>query len=214
VAPSLVVDWDGTVTEVDGLHLVLLEFGDDGVYEAAERRLGRELTLHEVIALELRSVRAPLADVVAWVRGNVRMRDGFATFARRHRPLIVSSGFHELIEPVLEREGLELEVVANRLDPGSDGWRALFRTEDPCSVCGEPCKRADVAGLDGFVYVGDGVSDRCVSLAADRLFARAGLADFLAARGVAFETFDDFYDIDAALGGAVHPPTRNRGPNP
>jgi len=214
VAPSLVVDWDGTVTEVDGLHLVLLEFGDDGVYDAAERRLGRELTLHEVIALELRSVRAPLADVVAWVRGNVRMRDGFATFARRHRPLIVSSGFHELIEPVLEREGLELEVVANRLDPGSDGWRALFRTEDPCSVCGEPCKRADVAGLDGFVYVGDGVSDRCVSLAADRLFARAGLADFLAARGVAFETFDDFYDIDAALRGAVHPPTRNRGRNP
>ena len=214
MAPSLVVDWDGTVTEVDGLHLVLLEFGDDGVYDAAERRLGRELTLHEVIALELRSVRAPLADVVAWVRGNVRMRDGFATFARRHRPLIVSSGFHELIEPVLEREGLELEVVANRLDPGSDGWRALFRTEDPCSVCGEPCKRADVAGLDGFVYVGDGVSDRCVSLAADRLFARAGLADFLAARGVAFETFDDFYDIDAALVGAVHPPTRNRGPNP
>ena len=214
MAPSLVVDWDGTVTEVDGLHLVLLEFGDDGVYDAAERRLGRELTLHEVIALELRSVRAPLADVVAWVRGNVRMRDGFATFARRHRPLIVSSGFHELIEPVLEREGLELEVVANRLDPGSDGWRALFRTEDPCSVCGEPCKRADVAGLDGFVYVGDGVSDRCVSLAADRLFARAGLADFLAARGVAFETFDDFYDIDAALVGAVHLPTRNRGPNP
>jgi hypothetical protein len=42
---------------------------------------------------------------------------------------------------------------------------------------------------------------------ADRLFARAGLADFLAARGVAFETFDDFYDIDAALGGAAHPPT-------
>jgi len=31
---------------------------------------------------------------------------------------------------------------------------------------------------------------------------------------VAFETFDDFYDIDAALVGAVHPPTRNRGPNP
>lgn len=214
MAPSLVVDWDGTVTEVDGLHLVLLEFGDDGVYDAAETRLGRELTLHEVIALELRSVRAPLADVVAWVRENVRIRDGFATFARRHRPLIVSSGFHELIEPVLEREGLELEVVANRLDPGSDGWRALFRTEDPCPVCGEPCKRADVAGLDGLVYVGDGVSDRCVSLVADRLFARAGLADFLAARGVAFETFDDFYDIDAALGGAAHPPTRNRGRNP
>ena len=214
MAPPLVVDWDGTVTEIDGLHLVLLEFGDVGIYDATEERLGRELTLHEVIAVEFESIRAPLEDVVEWVRENVRLRAGFLEFARTRRPLIVSSGFHELIEPVLEREGLELEVVANRLDPGSDGWRALFRTEDPCSVCGEPCKRADVAGLDGFVYVGDGVSDRCVSLAADRLFARAGLADFLAARGVAFETFDDFYDIDAALGGTVHPPTRNRGRNP
>ena len=58
---KLVVDWDGTVTEVDGLHLVLLEFGDERIYDAAENRLGRELTLNEVIALEFSSVRAPLA---------------------------------------------------------------------------------------------------------------------------------------------------------
>ncbi len=31
---KLVLDWDGTVTEVDGLHLVLLEFGDEEIYEA------------------------------------------------------------------------------------------------------------------------------------------------------------------------------------
>jgi len=207
----VVVDWDGTVTEIDGLHLVLLEFGDEGIYDTAEARLGRELTLNEVIALEFRSVRAPLAEVVAWVRENVRVRDGLAAFARNHQPLIVSSGFHELIEPVLEREDIELEVRANRLDARPDGWRAIFRSAEACGVCGEPCKRADVANLDGFVYVGDGVSDRCVSLAADRRFARAGLADYLAARGVTFEPFDDFYDIDAALGGAVVPPTRSRG---
>ena len=59
----VVVDWDGTVTEVDGLHLVLLEFGDVGVYDAAEERLGRELTLHEVIALELSSVQIGRAHV-------------------------------------------------------------------------------------------------------------------------------------------------------
>ena len=29
----LVVDWDGTVTEVDGLHLVLSKFGDVDVYQ-------------------------------------------------------------------------------------------------------------------------------------------------------------------------------------
>jgi 2-hydroxy-3-keto-5-methylthiopentenyl-1-phosphate phosphatase len=195
----VVVDWDGTATEVDGLHLVLLEFGDDEIYDEHEARLGRELTLHEVIAGEFSSVRAPLAEVVAWVRGHARLRAGFPEFARRHRPLVVSSGFHELIEPVLEREGLDLDVLANRIDPQPGGWRVRFRNEQPCAVCGEPCKRSQVVGLDGFVYVGDGYSDRCVALAASRVFARDGLARHLAAIGAPFEQFEDFHGIAREL---------------
>jgi 2-hydroxy-3-keto-5-methylthiopentenyl-1-phosphate phosphatase len=195
----VILDWDGTVTEVDGLHLVLEEFGDATIYDEAERRLGRTLTLHEVIAWEFRSVRAPLAEVVEWVVENVRVRPGFVAFAREHRPLVLSSGFHELIEPALAREGVELEVRANRLDPRPDGWVARFRSEEPCPVCGEPCKRADVAGLDGFVYAGDGFSDRCVALAASRVFARDGLARYLEDRGTPFERFDDFHDLARAL---------------
>jgi 2-hydroxy-3-keto-5-methylthiopentenyl-1-phosphate phosphatase len=209
---QLVLDWDGTVTETDGLHLVLLEFGDQGIYEEHEARLGRELTLHEVIAGEFRTVRTPLDEVVAWMRENVWLRPGFAELARARRPLIVSSGFHELIEPLLEREGLEVEVRANRLDPSPDGWRVLFRNDDPCPVCGEPCKRADVAGIGEFAFAGDGFSDRCVAEAASRVFARDGLAEYLAERRVAFECFDDFYDVAATLAGdAVVPPVRSRG---
>lgn len=196
---QLVVDWDGTATEADGLHLVLLEFGEERIFHEAETRLGRELTLHDVIALEFQSVRAPLEQVVAWVYENVRLRDGFVAFARERRPLIVSSGFHELIEPVLDREGLELGVSANRLDARPDGWRVLFRNPEPCPVCGEPCKRSDVAGLDGFVYVGDGFSDRCVALAASRVFARDGLAVYLTSKGVRYELFEDFVELERLL---------------
>jgi 2-hydroxy-3-keto-5-methylthiopentenyl-1-phosphate phosphatase len=201
VHPRLVVDWDGTVTEIDSLHLVLLEFGDARIYDQAEARLGRDLTLHDVIAQEFETVRAPLEKVVAWVLENVEVRDGFAEFARKHRPLVVSSGFRELIEPVLEREGLELELLANAVDPRPDGWRVHFRSAEPCAVCGEPCKRSDVAGLGTFVYVGDGFSDRCVALAADRVFARDSLADYLAAEGAPFEPFTDFHELHALLGG-------------
>ena len=44
-------------------------------------------------------------------------------------PLVVSMGFHELIEPLLARERIEVPVVANRLDVRPDGWRALFREQ-------------------------------------------------------------------------------------
>ncbi len=196
---KVVLDWDGTVTETDGLHLVLLEFGDEKIYDAAENKLGRDLTLHEVIALEFESVRAPLDEVVDWMLANVRVRDGFAKLAESHRPLIVSSGFHELIEPILDREGLELDVVANRIEARPDGWRAQFRNAQGCSVCGQPCKRVDVVGLGEFAYAGDGFSDRCVALAASRVFARDGLSDYLETCGVPFEPFEDFHDLTRAL---------------
>ena len=81
-----------------------------------------------------------------------------------------------------------------------DGWRASFRNNDACGTCGEPCKRAALPEADGtVVYVGDGYSDRCAAQAADRVFARRALARYLDERGVAYEPFEDFYDIERAL---------------
>ena len=41
---ELVLDWDGTCTEVDGLHMLLEEFGDREIYEHMEGVLGAGLT--------------------------------------------------------------------------------------------------------------------------------------------------------------------------
>jgi 2-hydroxy-3-keto-5-methylthiopentenyl-1-phosphate phosphatase len=198
----LVLDWDGTVTEVDSLHMVLLEFGDADAYLRAEDDLGRKLTLQEVIALEFATVTAPLPEVVEWVVENVRVRPGLAELVERFRPIVVSSGFHELIEPVLAREGVEVEVLANRLDVRSRGWRVVWRDEAACAVCGEPCKRATLPGDGEVVYVGDGYSDRCAALAADRVFAIDGLATYLEAQGVDYERFTDLHDVAEGLSGS------------
>lgn len=195
------LDWDGTVTEVDTLHMVLLEFGDPEVYLRTERSLGRKLTLHEVIALEFETVRAPLAEVQVFLVEHVRVREGFAELARRFRPLVVSAGFHELIEPVLAREGVEVELYANRLEARPDGWRALFRDETPCPVCGEPCKRAALPP-GPVVYAGDGYSDRCAARAAERVFAADGLAAYLEHEGIAYEPLTDFVELARRLDGS------------
>jgi 2-hydroxy-3-keto-5-methylthiopentenyl-1-phosphate phosphatase len=195
----LVVDWDGTVTEVDSLHMLLERFGDLEVYLALEEELGRSLTLHEVIAAELATVRAPLDEVVAWLLEHVRVRPGFRELVAEHDPLIVSAGFHETIEPILRRERVEARVVANRVTADPGGWRTIFAERATCATCDEPCKRGAVAGLGPYVYVGDGVSDRCVSLAAEHRFARDGLARWLDERGVGYESFDDLHDVRQAL---------------
>jgi 2-hydroxy-3-keto-5-methylthiopentenyl-1-phosphate phosphatase len=179
--------------------MIIEEFGDREIYAHTERELGRELSLHDVIRIEMGTLTLPLEDAVAWVREHVTVRPGFRAFAREHRPVILSSGFTELIEPVLEREEVSLEVHANRLDVRADGWHPIWRDEAQCAECGQACKRGGLPQGSQVVYVGDGYSDRCAALAASRVFARDGLARYLDQQGVAYESFEDFVQLRADL---------------
>ena len=206
---TIFVDYDGTITEHDLLDTIAQTFGDPEVYAEVDRGLDENrLTLHEVLRREFEPVRAPLPEVVSWVLEHAVIRPGFRDLValardRGWRLVVLSSGFRELIQPVLEREGLgDVELIANSIDPDPSGWRARFRDEEECDVCGEPCKRAAVVAESNGgerVYVGDGISDRCGAEASDLVFARRGLAAYLRERGVAFSHFDDFHEIVAAL---------------
>ena len=193
----LVVDWDGTVTVRDSLVQVIHEFGDPALLAELEPRVGVDLTLHEEIALEFRAISTPLAEVVRWVVRHVEVRPGLRELVPLE-PVVISAGFHELIEPVLARERVALEVLANRLDARADGWVVRFRDEALCATCGEPCKRGSLAG-ERYIYVGDGYSDRCAALAAERIFARDALAAHLDHLGVRYEPFHDLHDVVNAL---------------
>ncbi|MBA2616356.1 MAG: MtnX-like HAD-IB family phosphatase [Actinobacteria bacterium] len=211
-ARTLVVDFDGTITEDDLLDTIAIEFGDPDVYREVDAGLdsGR-LNLREVITREFEPVRRALEEVVAWELEQVRIRPGFRELVelsseRGWRFVVVSSGFHELIEPILEREGVDVEIRANRVDPRPDGWRVHWSYGDDCGSCGESCKRAVAEELSGegeLVYVGDGYSDRCAAERADRVFATRGLALYLEERGIPYVPFEDFFDVARGLNG--HP---------
>ena len=205
---TLVVDFDGTVTEHDLLDTIAQRFGDPEVYRQVDEGLDEgSMPLREVITREYEPVTKPLDEVVAWELDNVRIRAGFHELVdlareRGWRFVIVSSGFHELIEPILENEGVDVELHAKRVDPRPDGWRVLWRYDESCESCGESCKRSIVRELGGdgeIVYVGDGYSDRCAAEASDRVFATKELARYLDERGVPYEPFDDFHDIARRL---------------
>lgn len=202
---TLFVDFDGTITEHDLLDRIAQTFGDPEVYREVDERLDEgTITLHEVLRREFEPVRAPLRDVVAWVLEHATIRPGFADLVeyaegRGWRVVVLSSGFGELISPVLERAGLgRLELLSNAVDPHPEGWRVRFRDDRPCPVCGEPCKRATVVAEaeEGLrVYVGDGFSDRCGALASDLVFARRTLAAYLTEAEAPFLRFDDFHGV-------------------
>jgi 2-hydroxy-3-keto-5-methylthiopentenyl-1-phosphate phosphatase len=194
----LILDWDGTCTLDDTMDALVRELGDASLLDVHLDR--SEVTLHEIIERELRSIRVPLAEAQAWLVANVRLRPGFHELVAAHDPLLLSSNVRQLIEPVLAREGVaHLELLANELE---DGWHVRWRDESVCEACGQACKRGTLPEGE-IVYIGDGFSDRCAALVADRVFATGSLARFLAAEGVPFTPFDDFHSVVGALGSLV-----------
>ena len=156
---------------------------------ALEPRVGIDLTLHEEIALEFGTITRRLTrSSSGWSRTST-VRPGFAELAAR-RPLILSAGFHELIEPVLER-GESSSTCSRTMSTRTPGWLA-----------GPLPRRAPLRDLRRAVQAGRlrraavclrrrRLSDRCAALAADRVFARDGLARHLDDVGVPYEPFED-----------------------
>jgi HAD superfamily phosphoserine phosphatase-like hydrolase len=194
---QLVLDWDGTITVRDSLVAAIHALGDPSVYDGGIQHQFE--SYGEALAAEVATLRVSAEEAAAWAVENVEVRPGFHALVERYEPIIVSSGLPQLILPVLEREGVDVEVRSNNAEVRPDGWRVMFRDEGVCPVCGDKCKRRSLPETRPLVFVGDGWSDRCASLAADRVFARTGLAEYLDEQGVPFERYETLNDVAAAL---------------
>lgn len=203
----LALDYDGTITEVDTLQLILEHWAPQA-FDPAEAALEQgKLTLHEVLRQEFAAVKATEAEVLDFVHENVRLRKGLPdliAFCRRFRidVVVLSAGFNNLIEPVLAAHGIDLPVLANSAEFSSDGSELFFADERLCSHCGESCKRNALIKYTGnrpVIYAGDGFSDRCSADAADLVFARRNLAEYRRRQGLPYEPFEDFHAVRRKL---------------
>ncbi len=207
--PALIVlDFDGTISEQDVLDWMTTRYAPEHSQAAEAALAAGEISLNECIRREFAPIRGDHETLVAEAVEAVHVRRGFARFVREaeaagHRVVVVSSGFHAVIGPVLEREGVgHLETIANDALFSPQGTRVTFVDAPLCELCGETCKRGVVEALDGdapVVYVGDGYSDRCASRAAAERFARHSLARWLDREGLDYTRYDDFDVIREAL---------------
>jgi 2,3-diketo-5-methylthio-1-phosphopentane phosphatase len=203
----LAVDFDGTITARDTLHVIVEEFGARGVWDELEPRLqAGEITVEDAMRRQFAAVTATMDEALAAVRRHAPLRPGFDRFVSwaeqaGHRIVVLSSGFRVVIDAVLADAGIAgLEIRSNDIVFSREGARLVWADRgEICAECGRRCKRHDLALRRApgqhVVYVGDGISDRCVSAQADTLFARAALAEFLDAEARPYLPFEDFDQI-------------------
>lgn len=207
----LVIDFDGTLCVQDAVDAFSDHFDPAGFAAAATAFNAGEITLNECLARQVAGIDRPVDEILGYMLEAIDVRDGVPELlawcaAHDVEPVVLSSGFVNLMEPFLADRGIEVPVVGHLLEETPDGLRIRFRDRAQCALCGEPCKRSDVAALAGgraVAYVGDGASDLCAAEVADIRFARSSLARHLDRADCAYVPFDDFHDVQRGLAAAL-----------
>ncbi len=203
----LVIDFDGTLCVQDAVDDFSDHFDPAGFAAAATAFDAGEIALNECLERQVAGIDRPIDEILAYMLEAIDLRDGVPELLawcadREVEPVVLSSGFVNLMEPFLAARGIAVPVVGHLLAETPDGLRIRFRERAHCDVCGEPCKRSDVAALAGgrpVAYVGDGASDLCAAEIADVRFARSSLARHLDRAGCPYIPFEDFHDVRHGL---------------
>lgn len=205
---GLLLDFDGTVTENDIGNLIVSRFaipGWESAYESFQRGeiLARELWEsqigHLVQERELYSVNYALQE--AQIRPGL---NELVQFCESYDiPVeIVSSGLGYYVEALLLHFGLgnRLSVVCPTLTYDSYGHGVInvgidFKECGYTALC--KCDRAWRLRRQGreAIFVGDGLSDYCVSFQADHLLATGDLAKYCDSHRRPYTPFVDFQDV-------------------
>jgi HAD superfamily phosphoserine phosphatase-like hydrolase len=202
---AFLVDFDGTISDLDTFDVLVRHFAGDDAWHESERGLrDGSLSLRDVLQLQASHVRGSFADVEALLKRRVRIDTSFAPFvaacrARDVPVTVVSSGIEPIVRGRLAEIGLgDLPIVANGIVAEPSGWRIEFRDPDGNGTDKVAVVRSAQAAGRRAAFVGDGRSDYAAALAADRRYAKRGLnlEQYLEERNVPFTPISTFADID------------------
>jgi 2,3-diketo-5-methylthio-1-phosphopentane phosphatase len=194
MVPGVMVDFDGTVTNVDASYKILERFADGDWYSVEEKAYSHEMTILEALKIQAGMIRVSPGEAESYLLGEVELREGFREFAEWCRSEgilleICSDGFDFTIEMLLRNWGLDwIPFTSNRTIPSETGTTIEFPYHRPECPINANCKCYHLERMresTGFiVFIGDGTTDECVSKNADVLFARDKLLEICRSEGV------------------------------
>ena len=120
---------------------------------------------------------------------------------------ILSSGLDYYIDYIFKRENIDLSYFSSALVWDDKNKKISCRyifTDEYCRLC-DTCKRnLLINNTNDFenevsVYIGDGVSDYCVSNFADIVFAKGKLASYCWKNNITYFDYNNFSDVKNKL---------------
>ncbi|MBI3597763.1 MAG: MtnX-like HAD-IB family phosphatase [Nitrospirae bacterium] len=205
-------DFDGTITKQDTTDAVLETFAWPEYRDWERKWEGGLITARECMQQQTRLIQADPETVCSFLT-HLTIDPGIYVLEEEcikngASLVIVSDGIDFLMDTILRVHGLDhLPHYSNRLHWGEDGRPSLtFPYGDAvcqggCGVC--KCRLLEQNGHPDIqtVYIGDGLSDRCVVHRADRVFAKKRLQTYCIAKGIIHDSFETLTDVARSLFG-------------
>ena len=195
-------DFDGTITTQDTFISVLEKFAPETASQLLPAIFRQEITLKDGIGKTLGAIRADdysaAIDFIAEqpVRSGLKEFIEFLNYASVPF-VVISGGLTGMVEAVLERQQLKAGVTA--IYAGEvDLTGEFLRPHSAISSDTEFVAKAIAMNrypADLKVAIGDSVTDINMSLAADLVFARDRLQQYLDVKQKAYIPWSDFWEI-------------------
>ncbi|AIE59442.1 2-hydroxy-3-keto-5-methylthiopentenyl-1-phosphate phosphatase [Bacillus methanolicus] len=199
-------DFDGTITEKDNILSIMQKFAPLEWIKVKDQILAQEISIQEGVGRMFSLLRSGLKDeIVHFAVQNASIRPGFQElidFLNEHDiPLfIVSGGIDFFVEPILEKFSPFAGLYCNGADFSGENIKILWphSCDDYCSNGCGCCKPSVMRKLEGKgfykIVIGDSITDLEAAKQADFVLARDFLKDKCKELGIAFESFETFFD--------------------
>ena len=203
-------DFDGTISRDDVIHSFITSFsrGDSSIAE--KKWCKGELTSKECYKIQFELINGLSKQKFDDFINSIEIDPYFADFynfaiEKGKKIVIVSDGFDIFVENALKKHNITLPVFSNHLKIENKNDKLFFEVEYPnssvnCKIGVGSCKCKVVEKYtDKFIYIGDGLSDRCISKKAALVFAKKSLEKRCISENIPFIHYDNFKDIKEAL---------------
>ncbi|NMM65344.1 MtnX-like HAD-IB family phosphatase [Clostridium sp. P21] len=203
---AFVIDFDGTITVKDVGFTIVQELSGEKWKEFNELRAQRKIGTPECSRGQWSLVNHNEEDLKNYLK-KFSLNKGFKEFLKfanknSYKLIIASDGYDVYINEILKeltKEELEnIHILCNKA-VYNKGWKLSFPYENSkCNLCGN-CKKKIVKDLKDkgyeMFYVGDGESDKCACVYADKIFAKSFLKEHCEEKNIEYKSFNDFFDI-------------------
>lgn len=208
---AVLIDFDGTITTRDVGDQVVINFAEPGWDKVLERYKAGEMNVRELWSHEIGLLRKEReAEAVAHSIDTAVIRDGFGEFvefctANDVLIEVASSGMHFYVDAILEAHGFSDLPRARPTVQYNDQGFGVMVMENGLRDCGMTamckCDRVWRLRRKGYrvIFVGDGVSDKCVVSQADLVLATSDLVKVCNSQNINHTTYETFHDVLKAV---------------